>query len=267
MVKKLVGVSLVALLAFTTQGRAQLAVTDPGDTWVNTEGVAVQNQTLLQTLQGYKTQLQQYATQLQSLEQQVQQVTWLATTAESLIQNPNLGAVMALAGQLGLNQDLPVSPYAVMGLVNGFNGLSTGGGIGQLTGAFGSLNGLVNNSFTVNSAYTCTATTFPCTQQQQMANSAAGTQGIMQTLYQDLANHVQILQSLQTSASASTTPAQRENVLNEIALQQAWVNNSGNQIQAVSGMWSAQQQVNQNRANEVQSQNTDTWIASIPAGG
>jgi hypothetical protein len=118
MKKLLLGMSIGTMLA-VSPAQAQLAVIDNSN-------LVAQAKNLLQ-------ELKSYATQLQQLEQEIQQVTWLATTAQSMIQNPNLGTVMALMGQLGLTNDLPINPNAVMGLISGYGGISSGN-LGALTG-------------------------------------------------------------------------------------------------------------------------------------
>ena len=200
-------------------------------------------------------------TQLQQLQQELQTVQWVAQTGQALIQNPNLGTVMALAGQLGLNNDLPISPYAVQGLVSGYGGMTS---LSSLTGKLSGLSGLVNGSWSTDHIYTCTDQSFACQQQQQMASSTAGLKGVMGTLYQDLANHVAVLQGLRDKASTATDPAQRENVLEQVALENSWATNTGNQLQASLGMFQAQQQANVNRENEQLSASITAVIAAAP---
>ena len=248
MKKLLLSMSIGTMLA-VSPAQAQLAVID--------------NSNLIAQAKNLLQELKSYATQLQQLEQEIQQVTWLATTAQSMIQNPNLGSVMALMGQLGLTNDLPINPNAVMGLISGYGGISSGN-LGALTGALSSLNGLVNTSWTTDHVYTCTTNTFACQQQQQLASSTAGLKGTMGTLYQDLANHIQILQGLRASAGTATDPAQRENILEQVALENAWAQNTGNQLQASVGMFTAQRQANVDRENEHLTQDIEAVIAAAP---
>ena len=248
--KLLLGAAVGATLAMSS-AQAQLAVIDNAN-------LIAQAKSLLQ-------ELKSYATQLQQLQQEIQQVTWLATTAQSMIQNPNLGSVMALMGQLGLTNDLPLNPNAVMGLISGYGGIRSGN-LATLTGALSSLNGLVNSSWTTDHVYTCTTDTFACQQQQQLASSTAGLKGTMGTLYQDLANHIEVLQGLRADAGTATDPAQRENVLEQVALENAWAQNTGNQLQASVGMFMAQRQANADRENEHLTQDIDAVLAAAPGG-
>ena len=139
MKKWLVGVSVAACLAVAmpSDALAQLPVTDGGN-------LVAQAKNLLQ-------ELKSYATELEQLSQQVQQVTWLAQTAASLIQNPNLGAAMQLMNMVGLENPLPVSPYAVQGLISGYGGMNSVGGI---VGKLNSLGSLVTTSYQTDRVYT-----------------------------------------------------------------------------------------------------------------
>ena len=174
--KALAGISILALLAGPAQ--AQVLTFDAENAIANAKS-------LLQELKGYATQLQQ-------LQQEIQQVTWLTTTADSLIQHPNLGAVMQLMNMLGLSSDLPINPYAIQGLVSGYGGT---GSINSLVGRLGGLGSLVNTSYQTDSLYRCTTDSFGCQQQQQIAAGNAGVKGIAGQIYSDLAAHVPVLQA------------------------------------------------------------------------
>ena len=119
----------------------------------------------LQAAKAFATQTQQYLAQLQQLSQEVQLVA-------SLVHDPSLGTVMALAGQTGLGNSLPVNPYQMMSLVNGF-----GGGVNGLSGALGKLNqlaGLTNSISSANHIYSPTDGSW--TSQQLIAGGAGLTQ-------------------------------------------------------------------------------------------
>lgn len=236
---------------------ASLAFTAPAHALITVEDIAAE----LGIEKGTVETIRNGVTQLQQLSQQLQTVQWLAQETASMIQNPNVGAVMALAGQLGLSQNLPINPYAVQGLMSGYGGMNS---LGSLTGKLNGLSGLVNGSWSTDHVATCTDQSFACQQQQQLASSTAGMKGIMGTLYQDLANHVQILNGLRTSASTATDPAQRENILNQVALENSWAVNQGAQVQAASAMFDAQQQANVNRENEHLSASITAVIAAAP---
>ena len=70
----------------------------------------IDNSNLVQQIKGYLQDLKSYATQLQQLQQEVQQVQWLISTYQSFVHDPSLGGAMALLGQVGIDNPLPVSP-------------------------------------------------------------------------------------------------------------------------------------------------------------
>jgi len=245
--RKILLVAIIAISTGAQHAHSQMVVTDPGN-------LVAQAKNLLQELKSYGAELQQ-------LQQTIQEVQWAATTAQSLIQNPNLGQVAGLLGQLGLANDLPINPSAVMGLVQGYGGIN---GLSSITSAMNSLNGLVNSSWNVDHLYTCTNGSFNCQQQQEMAAGTAGLKGSMGTLYQDLANHIQILQGLRDDAGSASDPAQREHILVEAALENSWAQNTGAQLQAQTSMFLAQKQANEDRENEHLTNQIDTWIQTVP---
>ena len=85
--KRLIGTCVAAMIACGSPAHAQVPVTDGGN-------LIAQAKSLLQ-------ELKSYATQLQQLQQQVQGVMWAAQTAQSFVQNPNLGAAMSLMNMVG----------------------------------------------------------------------------------------------------------------------------------------------------------------------
>ena len=249
MKKWLVGVSVAACLAVAmpSDALAQLPVTDGGN-------LVAQAKNLLQ-------ELKSYATELEQLSQQVQQVTWLAQTAASLIQNPNLGAAMQLMNMVGLENPLPVSPYAVQGLISGYGGMNS---IGGIVGKLNSLGSLVTTSYQTDRVYTCNDNSFACQQQRRLAYSDAGLKGITGDVYSQLAQRIPILQGLREQLSLATTPAQRENVMAQVAIENAWAQNAQGQLQTVTALAGAQQRVDANRENEHLTESIDTVLAAAP---
>ena len=77
---------------------------------IDNASIVQEAKSYLQEIKGYLTQLQQYATEVQTLSTDAQMLI-------GFVHDPNLGAVMALAGQLGLSSDMPVNLGAVQGLV------------------------------------------------------------------------------------------------------------------------------------------------------
>ena len=179
--KLIISVSTVIMIAAGATAHAQMPVTDTGN-------LVAQAKNLLQ-------ELKSYATQLQQLQQEVQSVTWAAQTAQSFIQNPNLGAAMALMNMVGIENPLPINPYAVQSLVSGYGGVNS---LSGLTGKLSSLNGLVTDSYSADRVYNCADGSYACARQQQVAYSNAGIKGLTSQIYQQLTEHIPVLQSLRT---------------------------------------------------------------------
>lgn len=206
-------------------------------------------------------ELKSYGVQLQQLQHEISSAVSLATTAASLIQHPSLGAVMGLANMVGIDNPLPINPYAVQGMLSGYGGMNSMSG---LVGKFSGLGSLVTTSYNTDSVYNCTTGSFACQSLQQRAASNAGLKGISSQIYGELAAHIPVLQGLRTEAAAATDPAQRENIMVQVQLENAWVNNSSQQLQGVIAMASAQESVQRTREEEHLSQSIAAVVAAAP---
>jgi hypothetical protein len=168
----------------------------------------------------FALQAQQYVTEAQQLAQ-------LVNTFNAFVQNPNLGTALGLMNTTGLENDLPINPAGLMGLTSGYS-MS----LANLGAKLSALSSLSNASYTQNHVYTCTDQSWACTQEQQRGYGLAGSSGIAQSAYQDLRNHMPVIQALRDQAATATTPAQRENVALALQSETAWNNNLAAQIQA-----------------------------------
>ncbi len=144
-------------------------------------------QYLTQQLQWAK-QVAQYATQLQQYALETEQFL-------AFVHNPTLGAAMGLLNQAGLGTTMPVSPNAMMSLVNGFNGFGAGG-IPNLAGIAAALNSLSGASYAANHVYTPTDGSWSSQQLIANGNGINATQGTALASYQQLQAHEQALQAL-----------------------------------------------------------------------
>ena len=112
--------------------RAQVIVNDPAS--------------LIQQVKAFVQENKKYLLQLQELEREAQTAISTGQMVAGMIQHPNLGAAMGLMNMAGLGSVLPVSPYAVQGLIAGHN---------NIRGIPSQLSGLINGSFGGNTVYTC----------------------------------------------------------------------------------------------------------------
>jgi type IV secretion system protein VirB5 len=207
-----------------------------------------------QDIKSYTLQSQQYLTQAQQLAQQVQQYN-------ALVQNPSLGAATGLMSQTGLSNSLPINPSGLVGLTSGYS-MSLSG----LAGRLSALNSLANTAYSQNHVYACTDNSWSCQQQQQRAYGLAGVSGIAQAAYQDLRNHMPVVQALRDQAASATTPAQRENVLVQMQAETAWHDNLVAQLNAAQMQAAVDNQYAIQRDDERMSRDIEATIQSIPGG-
>lgn len=205
-----------------------------------------------QEVKGYALQAQQYVTEAQQLAQ-------LVATFNAFVQNPNLGTALGLMGQTGLSNDLPINPAGLMGLTSGYS-MS----LSNLGAKLSALSSLSNASYTQNHVYTCTDQSWACQQQQQRGYGLAGSSGIAQSAYQDLRNHMPVIQALRDQAATATTPAQRENVALALQSETAWNNNLAAQINAAEMQAKSDEGSLSQQDNEKISESLQTTINQIP---
>ena len=217
----------IAALGFAPAARAQIPVTDLGN--------------LQQQIVHYGQMLMDYARQGQQLAQEAQMVATEVQTLQSFVHNPSLGAAMGLMGQVGIQNPLPVNPYAVQSLLSGQGGIS---------GTLGSLSSLSNGSFSSNRIYTPNDGSFGSTEMNARANGTAGAQGIGMSIMQQLSNHIPVMQALRTQLASATTPKDVQDAQAALASEQLWAENTNGQIQAASLMYAAQKDANEERQNE-----------------
>lgn len=207
---------------------------------------------LAQDLKSYALQANQFLTEAQQLSQMVQQYN-------AFVQNPSLGAAMGLMGQAGLGNDLPINPASLMALTSGYS-MS----LSNLAGKLNVLSSLAGTAYDQNHVYTCTDQSWSCQQQQRQAYAIAGRSGIAQSAYQDLRNHMPVVQALRDRAAAATTPAERENIALGLQSEIAWNNNLAGQIAAADMQARADHDALEQRDNELISKSMADTLARIP---
>lgn len=240
--------AVVAAAAITgSPVKAQIAVYDPAS---NVNMI----KSLFQDLKSYALQGQQALTQAQTLAQEVQ-------TYYAFVQNPTLGAAVGIMNQAGLSNDLPINPNGLVGLTSGYS-MSLYG----LGGKLSALSSMANTSYDQNHVYDCTSGSWSCQQQRQRAYGLAGTSGIAQSAYQDLRNHMPVVQALRAQAEAAQTPAQRESVLLALQSEETWHQNLMSQVQAAEMQANTDKQYEIQRDNEKMSHDIEATINGIPGG-
>ena len=261
------------LLALSGPAHAQIPVTDAGVLVDFGESLIQQakefaletQQELIETKQligdefGWATQAAQYA-------MQGQQYLTEATQLAGFIRDPNLGAAMGLLSRAGLGSSLPVSPYAVMGLVNGFSNPGSMG-LPQIAGVLGQLSQFSGAAYTKNHVYTPTDGSWDSTQLISNANNIAGAQGAYAATTNDLQTHAAALQALRDHLATATTPKDVQDTQAQIALEQAWTANEAAQMAAVKASFDSQRDNAEQRDNESIDKGIDEFLAQAAAEG
>jgi hypothetical protein len=233
------------LIGMNGAAHAQIAVVDP-------TSIAQEIKGFIQDAKALALQGQQYITQAQQLAQAVQEYN-------AFVANPSLGAAMGMMGATGLGNDLPINPSSLMGLTSGYS-MSLSG----LSGKLAMLGSLSNASFDQSHVYTCTSSAWACQQQQQRAYGLAGSSGIAQSAYQDLRNHMPVIQALRDQAATARTPSQRESVALALQSETTWNNNLSAQIAAAEMQSRADEGNLVQQGNEKTSQSIQATINGIP---
>jgi hypothetical protein len=211
-----------------------------------------------QMLKDYAQQGLAYARQGQQLEQEVQSTLTLEQQLQAFVQNPNLGSAMGLMSMAGLQNPLPINPYAVQGLLSGQGGIS---------GAFGQLSSLSTGSLSSNQYYNSNNGTWSGQEAANRANGTAGAQGIGMVSLQQIASHIPILQDLRTRLATATTPKEVQDAQAALATEQVWASETGSQLQASALMYAAQKDADIQRENEHLNQSIDNNLAEAKAKG
>ena len=214
------------------------------------------------------TQMQQYMSQIQEAGQQLQQLTQqyneavlqyqqLVNTYNTFTHITNLaGAVGALA-QLGIQNPLPVNPWAVQQLFSG-------GSINGISGISPSINGLYNQNWSANHVYTPTGNTWYSQQLQINANGIAGIQSIAQRLYQSMAQRMPLMQQLESRLATASDPKTVMDLQARLQYEQSVIQSQQAQAQTLGTMASTQFQSEQQQLQEKRQQDIDAVMAADP---
>ncbi len=192
--------------------------------------------------------------------------TLLRRTIPWVVYNPTLGAAMGLLNQAGLGTTMPVSPNAMMSLVNGFNGFGAGG-IPNLAGIAAALNSLSGASYAANHVYTPTDGSWSSQQLIANGNGINATQGTALASYQQLQAHEQALQALRDRLTTAVDPKDVSDAQAEIELEGLWTSNQQASLAAVQVTAQTQDLARIQRENESLDQGIDNFLAQATAAG
>ena len=138
----------------------------------------------------------------------------------------DLGTAVGALGALGIQNPLPINPFALQSLLNGSGGVQ--GGVSSLASLYtGNLN--ANRVYAPPDALGWVAQ-----QINRQAGGIAGTQAVALQLHQSAAERTPLIAALQARISAGeTTPAEREGLTNRLLAEQTYVQNQAVQAQAL----------------------------------
>lgn len=241
---QLLGAAAVTAILAGSPAFAQLAVVDPVE--------------IAATLKTYYQQVQSYLTQVQQLAQEIQTAANTANMLNSFVQNPNLGSALGVLNAAGVASPLPVSPYAVQGLLSGQGGV---------TGALGNLSALTSGMAGSNQLYPPNTGTYAGQSMATNAGSIAGAQATAMTVYQQMAQHFGVLTALRQQAAQATTPAARDAIMEQLQTEIAWGTFASGQLQSAYMLVAAQQAVNTERDNEKLTHDLCVTINACPTCG
>jgi Type IV secretion system proteins len=237
-------------------------------------------QSIADDAKSYALQLEQYVTEAKTWAtenlQWLQQVQQYALQGEQYLQeaqlfmnffhNPSLGTALGALMATGLGNGLPISPYAVVGLVNGLESVGSGNGfsIVGLAGILGPLSALSSQAWTMSHVYSPTDGSWASAQIIARGNGIAGEQGAAQAAYTDLRAHADTLQPLRTNLLAASDTKSVLDATGQINTEIAWNVNELAQMTAISATYQAQSDSIIQRDNEHLAMDIDTFLRGSP---
>jgi hypothetical protein len=234
----------ICLFALSAPANALIEVNDPASLLQQLKDFALE-------IKGYALKAQSYATQVQQYQQEIEQYV-------AFVHDPSLGAALGLMNQTGLSNSLPINPSALMSLTSGYTGLM---------GRLGALGNLTNGSYNQNHVYTPTDGSWTSQQLIASGNGIAGTQGAAQAAYQDLRNHMPVIQALRDRLLTAKSPKDVQDAQAQLEAETLWTHNLNSQLGAIEVAYRTQRDVQIQRDNESLDQGIDAFIAQANAAG
>ena len=255
----------VCIVGFAAGARAQVPVVD---------GAALLEwgQSIANEVKAYALQVKQYigeelswATQAQQYAMQAQQYATEAAQLVAFVHNPTLGAAMGLLNAAGLGSMMPVSPYAVMSIVNG--SAFGAGGVPNIAGLLAPLAALANNAAAANHIYSPTDGSWNSQQLIANGNAIYGTQGTALASYQSLQTHQAAMQAIRDRLTTATTPKDVQDAQAEVDLENLWTANQTASLTAMQIAAQTQQAARVQRDDESLAKGIDQFLAQAAAAG
>lgn len=227
-------VAFVIVAPIVQPARAQIPVTDAG------------------AITQLVNQVRQGVQEVQYLQQQVQQVM---AVYNAIAHVTDLGSAVGALGMLGIQNPLPVNPYALQSLLSGR---------GSIAGMSGTIGGLFNTNFTANHVYTPTGDSYETTLLQRRATSIAGMQGLSGQLYQSMAQRLPLLAELQDRLTTATDPKDVQDLTARLTAEQSYIQSQQAQAQTLAIMQVAALQDLQQEREEQRQRDIDAVMDADP---
>lgn len=215
------------------------------------QSIFQQIQSYVQQGKAYVLQAQQYATQAEHLHRTIM-------TYEAFVHDPSLGRAVGLINRAGYGNSLPINLQAVQSLASGQQ---------SLNGLLGKLGQLANTNYSANHIYSPTDGSWNSQQLIANGNAIASVQGMAQSAYDDLRNHLPIIQALQDRLSSATTPKDVQDAQAALAAEAAWTQNLETSVRAIEVNYRASADSRIQRDNESLTKGIDSFLAEAAARG
>jgi type IV secretion system protein VirB5 len=200
-------------------------------------------------------ELQQGVQQIQQLQSQLQQ---LQQVYYSISHVTDLGTAVGALSSLGIQNPLPVNPYAASNLLQG---------TGNAQGMLGSLSSLFTNTSNTNTIFKAPGDGFGATELNANGSGIAGAQSMAMQLYQSAGQRVGLLGQLQALINDAPDQSTREALLARISVEQAYVQNQQVQAQTLGNYMQAEMDSRQQRDAERVQKDMSGTISTLQREG
>lgn len=202
-------------------------------------------------VQGWMTQTANVGRQI---SQGIQQIQLARSQILAFTNVRDLGSAMSALGMVGIQNPLPVNPWAVQGLISGTGGVS---GLGS------SLSGLFTGSLAGSQVYTPPGSDFRALQIIQNGNGLAGIQALAMQAYQSAGNRLTELQALQARQAIATDPKDVMDLQLAVNRVQAEGSQQQQQIQTLAILTQVQERQMRLQEQEYARQHIDNLVSYL----
>jgi hypothetical protein len=183
-----------------------------------------------------------------------QQLEQLYLTYQAVTGVRSMGGALSAMSMLGIQNPLPIDPYALQNIISGAGGPS---------GMVASLGALYTGNRALNTVYTPGMTDWAAQQMIYSGNSLAGTQTLVQRLFQATGDRLQQLVGLRTRLASATDPKDIWDLQAQIAAAQSDMQAQHAQATHISTLAQMQPQVFQQQSQEYARQDVCRYIAFL----